>query len=200
MMKTALLVIDVQNDFCPGGALAVADGDAVVAAANRLMPRFDVVVATRDWHPPDHCSFASRHPGAALHDTVQVDGVEQTLWPDHCVQGSDGADLHPELDRSRMHLILHKGTRRDLDSYSAFFENDRRTTTGLAGFLCALEVKPLTLCGLATDYCVLYSALDAARLGFEVRVAGDACRGVDVPDGNVANALARMQAAGITIV
>ena len=154
-MRTALLVIDVQNDFCPGGALAVADGDAVVAAANALMPRFDVVVATRDWHPPGHCSFASRHPDHALYDTVEVGGVAQTLWPDHCVQGSEGAALHPELDQRGVHLILHKGARRDLDSYSAFFENDRRTTTGLAGYLRELEVRQATLCGLATDYCVL---------------------------------------------
>ena len=198
-MRTALLVIDVQNDFCPGGALAVADGDAVVAAANALMPRFDVVVATRDWHPPGHCSFASRHPDHALYDTVEVGGVAQTLWPDHCVQGSDGARLHPELDQRGVHLILHKGARRDLDSYSAFFENDRRTTTGLAGYLRELEVRPVTLCGLATDYCVRYSAVDAARLGFEVRVIGDACRGVDLPDGNIARALEQMRAAGIAI-
>ena len=198
-MRTALLVIDVQNDFCPGGALAVSDGDAVVAAANALMPRFDVVVATRDWHPPDHCSFASRHPGAALYDTVQMGDVAQTLWPDHCVQGSAGAALHPELDQRGIHLILHKGARRDLDSYSAFFENDRRTSTGLAGYLRELEVRQVTLCGLATDYCVRYSALDAARLGFETRVIGDACRGVDVPDGNIARALEQMRAAGISI-
>ena len=198
-MSTALLVIDVQNDFCPGGALAVTDGDAVVAAANALMPRFDVVVATRDWHPPDHCSFASRHPHAALYDTVEVGGVAQTLWPDHCVQGSEGAALHPELDQSGVDLILHKGASRDLDSYSAFFENDRRTTTGLAGYLRELEVRRVTLCGLATDYCVRYSALDAAGLGFEVTVAGDACRGVDVPDGNVAVALEQMRAAGIAV-
>ena len=198
-MRTALLVIDVQNDFCPGGALAVTDGDAVVAAANALMPRFDVVVATRDWHPPDHCSFASRHPGAALYDTVEVGGVAQTLWPDHCVQGSEGAALHPELDQCGVGLILHKGASRDLDSYSAFFENDHRTTTGLAGYLRELDVRRVTLCGLATDYCVRYSALDAARLGFEVTVASDACRGVDLPDGNVARALEQMRAAGIGI-
>lgn len=198
-MRTALLVIDVQNDFCPGGALAVPDGDAVVAAANALMARFDVVVATRDWHPPGHCSFASRHAGAALYDTVEVGDVEQTLWPDHCVQGSDGAALHPELDQRGINLILHKGTSRDLDSYSAFFENDRRTTTGLAGYLRELEVREVTLCGLATDYCVRYSALDAARLGFAVTVAANACRGVDVPDGNVGRALEQMRVAGIAL-
>ena len=198
-MRTALLVIDVQNDFCPGGALAVPDGDAVVAAANALMARFDVVVATRDWHPPGHCSFASRHAGAALYDTVEVGDVEQTLWPDHCVQGSDGAALHPGLDQRGVGLILHKGARRDLDSYSAFFENDRRTTTGLAGYLRELAVRQVALCGLATDYCVRYSALDAARLGFEVQVIGDACRGVDVPDGNIARALEQMRSAGISI-
>ena len=148
--------------------------------------------------PPSACC-ASRHPGAALYDTVEVGGVAQTLWPDHCVQGSDGAALHPELDQRGIDLILHKGARRDLDSYSAFFENDRHTTTGLGGYLREREVSQVTLCGLATDYCVLYSALDAARLGFEVTVAGDACRGVDVPDGNVAAALEQMRAAGIAV-
>jgi nicotinamidase/pyrazinamidase len=198
-VSDALLLVDVQNDFCPGGALAVADGDAVVAAANALMPRFDVVVATRDWHPPDHCSFASRHPDHALYDTVEVGGVAQTLWPDHCVQGSEGAALHPELDQRGVHLILHKGARRDLDSYSAFFENDRRTATGLAGFLTELGVRQVALCGLATDYCVCYSALDAARLGFAVEVLTGACRGVDLPAGNVERAVAEMRAAGIRI-
>ena len=198
-MSSALLVIDVQNDFCPGGALAVADGDAVVAAANRLMAAYDLVVATQDWHPPEHCSFASQHPGAALYEVVTVAGIEQTLWPDHCVQGTPGAALHPELDTRRVSLILRKGVRRALDSYSAFFENDRRTATGLAGYLRALGVRRVALCGLATDYCVRYSALDAARLGFEVEVVTGACRGVDAPPGNVARARAEMGAAGILL-
>ena len=198
-MSTALLVIDVQNDFCPGGALAVADGDAVVEAANRLMPAYDLVVATQDWHPADHCSFASQHPGAALYDTVRSAGIEQTLWPDHCVQGTAGAALHPELDTRRVNLILRKGVNSALDSYSAFFENDRRTATGLSGYLRGLGVRQVALCGLATDYCVRCSALDAARLGFSVEVLTGACRGVDLPAGNVARAVAEMGAAGIRI-
>lgn len=198
-MSSALLVIDVQNDFCPGGALAVPAGDAVVAAANRLMPDYDLVVATQDWHPPEHCSFASRHPGAAFHDVVPVAGIEQRLWPDHCVQGTPGAALHPELDTRRVNLILRKGMRPALDSYSAFFENDRRTATGLAGYLRALGVRRVALCGLATDYCVRYSALDAARLGFEVEVLTGACRGVDAPSGSVVQARAEMAAAGIRL-
>ena len=197
-MGSALLVIDVQHDFCPGGALPVTDGDAVVAAANRLMPEYDLVVATQDWHPADHCSFASQHP-AALYDSVCIGGVEQTLWPDHCVQGSAGAALHPGLDTGRVNLILRKGMRPVLDSYSAFFENDRRTATGLAGFLTELGVRQVALCGLATDYCVCYSALDAARLGFAVEVLTGACRGVDLPAGNVQRAVAEMRAAGIRI-
>ena len=198
-MRSALLVIDVQNDFCPGGALAVADGDAVVESANRLMPEYDLVVATQDWHPPDHCSFASQHAGAALYDSVPIDGIEQTLWPDHCVQGSAGAALHPGLDTGRVNLILRKGVRPVLDSYSAFFENDRRTATGLAGYLEGLGVRRVALCGLATDYCVCYSALDAARLGFAVEVIAGACRGVDLPPGNVERAVAEMRAAGVRI-
>ena len=198
-MSSALLVIDVQHDFCPGGALAVTDGDAVVEAANRLMPEYDLVVATQDWHPADHCSFASQHPGAALYDSVCIGGVEQTLWPDHCVQGSAGAALQPGLDTRRVNLILRKGMRPVLDSYSAFFENDRRTATGLAGFLTELGVRQVALCGLATDYCVCYSALDAARLGFAVEVLTGACRGVDLPAGNVQRAVAEMRAAGIRI-
>ena len=198
-MRSALLVIDVQNDFCPGGALAVANGDAVVEAANRLMPEYDLVVATQDWHPADHCSFASRHPGAAIYDNVLIDGIEQTLWPDHCVQGSAGAALHPGLDTGRVNLILRKGMRPMLDSYSAFVENDRRTATGLAGYLEALGVRQVALCGLATDYCVCYSALDAARRGFAVEMLTGASRGVDLPPGNVERAVAEMRAAGVRI-
>ena len=198
-MSRALLVIDLQNDFCPGGALAVADGDAVVAEVNRLMPAYDVVIATQDWHPPDHCSFASQHPGARLYDTVEVGGIAQTLWPDHCVQGTAGAALHPRLDTGGVNLILHKGTCSGLDSYSAFFENDRCTATGLSGYLAALDVHRVALCGLATDYCVYYSALDAVLLGFEVEVVTAACRGVDLPPDNVAHALEQMRAAGVQI-
>jgi nicotinamidase/pyrazinamidase len=198
-MKSALLVIDVQNDFCPGGALPVADGDAVVPEANRLMADHDVVVATRDWHPPDHCSFASQHPDAELYATVEIDGIQQTLWPDHCVRGTAGAAFHPRLEVERLNLILHKGMRCGLDSYSAFFENDRHTSTGLAGYLTGLGVQRVALCGLATDYCVYYSALDAVELGFQVEVVAAACRGVDLPPGSVESALARMGAVGVRL-
>jgi nicotinamidase/pyrazinamidase len=196
----ALLVIDVQNDFCPGGSLAVEKGDEVVPVINGLLPRFPLVVATQDWHPPDHVSFASSHPGHKPLDVVQAAGVEQVLWPDHCVRGTRGADLHPRLDAGRIGLVLRKGTRTALDSYSAFFENDRRTDTGLRHYLKGMRVRELVVCGLATDYCVLASALDARRLGFRVSVVSDACRGVDLPSGSVARALQELEKAGVRIV
>ncbi len=195
----ALLVIDIQNDFCPGGALAVADGDAVVPGVNALMDDFATVVLTQDWHPADHSSFASRHPGAEALQTVQMPYGTQVLWPDHCVQGSDGAAFHPGLRTGPAQLILRKGFRRDLDSYSAFFENDRRTPTGLAGYLRDRGITGLTLTGLATDFCVAWSALDAAGLGFSTSVRTDLCRAIDL-DGSLAAALDRMRAAGVTIL
>ncbi|WP_418953572.1 bifunctional nicotinamidase/pyrazinamidase [Zeimonas sediminis] len=194
----ALLVVDVQNDFCPGGALAVAGGDEVVAPANALMARFAHVVLTQDWHPPDHRSFASAHPGHRPFETVAMPYGEQTLWPDHCVQGSPGAAFHAELDTRRASLIVRKGARPAIDSYSTFFENDRRTPTGLGGALREMGVSRVFLCGLATDYCVQYSALDARRLGFEAVVLLDACRAIDL-DGSLAAALDAMRQAGVVL-
>ena len=195
--ETALLVIDVQNDFCPGGSLAVSDGDAVVPLINRLMRRFSRVIATQDWHPPDHVSFASSHPGRQILDTVVVDGISQVLWPDHCVQATRGAELHPSLDIRAVGLLLRKGMRSGLDSYSAFFENDKKTATGLSHYLKGLDVRRVAVCGLATDYCVKASALDARRLGLEVLLVEDACRGVDYPEGSIKAALDRMVKAGV---
>lgn len=193
-----LLVVDVQNDFCAGGALAVPDGDEVVAKINRLATAFAHVLLTQDWHPPGHSSFASQHPGHRPFDTIQLPYGAQTLWPDHCLQGSHGAELHPELAIPRAELILRKGYRVEIDSYSAFYENDRRTPTGLAGYLRERGLRRLFLAGLATDYCVHYSALDGRREGFEVVLLLDACRGLDT-NGSLAKALRAMHAAGVEI-
>jgi nicotinamidase/pyrazinamidase len=194
----ALIVIDVQVDFCPGGALAVAEGDAVVPFVNALMDNFATVVLTQDWHPADHASFASSHPGAAPFQTVAMPYGAQTLWPDHCVQGTPGAAFHPGLRTDPAALILRKGMNRGIDSYSAFFENDRTTPTGLAGWLRDRGVTTLTFAGLATDYCVAWSALDAARLGFQVSVALGACRAIDL-NGSLDQARAAMAAAGVRL-
>jgi nicotinamidase/pyrazinamidase len=193
-----LLVVDVQNDFCAGGALAVPGGDEVVVKINRLATAFAHVLLTQDWHPPGHSSFASQHPGHRPFDTIQLPYGAQTLWPDHCVQGSHGAELHPELAIAHAELILRKGYRAEVDSYSAFYENDRRTPTGLAGYLRERGLRRLFLAGLATDYCVHYSALDGRREGFEVVLLLDACRGLDT-NGSLARALSAMRAAGVEI-
>jgi nicotinamidase/pyrazinamidase len=195
----ALLIIDVQNDFCPGGSLAVDEGDAVVSVINGIMPNFPRVVATQDWHPADHVSFASQHPGRRPLDVVDAGGIEQVLWPDHCVQGTRGADLHPRLAVGAVELIVRKGLRRGMDSYSAFFENDRRTDTGLRHYLKGLGVREVFLCGLALDYCVCASALDARRLGFAVTVLRAACRGVDAPAGSMDRAVSAMRKAGVLV-
>jgi nicotinamidase/pyrazinamidase len=192
----ALVVIDVQNDFCPGGALAVAGGDAVVAPINRVLRRFGVRVFTQDWHSPDHRSFASNHPGAAPFATAAMPYGPQVLWPDHCVQGTPGAAFHPALDLEPADMILRKGFRPHVDSYSAFFENDRTTPTGLAGYLRERGVRSVWLAGLATDFCVHFSALDAARLGFAVTLIEDACREIDL-DGSHGAALAAMRGSGV---
>ncbi|MEO0818838.1 MAG: bifunctional nicotinamidase/pyrazinamidase [Pseudomonadota bacterium] len=197
-MATALLVIDVQVDFCPGGALAVPEGDAVVPRVNALMAEHAIVVLTQDWHPADHASFASQHPGAAPFETVEMAYGTQVLWPDHCVQGSAGAAFHPGLETDRAHLVVRKGYRRAVDSYSAFFENDRETPTGLAGALSALGVSEVVLAGLATDFCVQSSALDAARLGLGVTVREAACRAIDL-DGSLAAARDAMRQAGVRL-
>jgi nicotinamidase/pyrazinamidase len=193
-----LVVVDVQNDFCPGGALPVPDGDAVVPAVARLTSRFDHVILTQDWHPPGHGSFASSHPGWRPFETIEAPYGEQILWPDHCVQGTPGAAFHPGLDTSRAELILRKGFRGAIDSYSAFFENDRRTRTGLSGFLRERGFRRLFLAGLATDFCVKWSALDARREGFPVVVLEDACRGIDL-EGSVARARQEMREAGVVL-
>jgi len=175
-----LLVVDVQIDFCPGGALAVPDGDAVVPEINKLIAAHDHVVLTQDWHPSGHSSFASQHTGLAPFDTFEAAYGPQVLWPDHCVQGTPGAAFHPRLDWTRAELMIRKGFRRDIDSYSAFFENDRRTPTGLGGYLRERGFTGVVLAGLATDFCVHFSAMDALKLGFEVRVFERACRAIDL--------------------
>lgn len=198
-MAEALLLVDIQNDFCPGGSLAVPDGDAVVPVANRLARQFDYVLLTQDWHPPGHGSFASQHPGRAPFETAAMPYGEQTLWPDHCVQGTDGAAFHPDLDRTRAELVIRKGFRRHIDSYSAFFENDRATPTGLAGYLRERGLDTLIIAGLAYDFCVLYSALDARRLGFAVTVVEAGCRAIDL-DGSKDAATRAMRDAGVRLV
>ncbi len=196
-MSRALIVIDVQNDFCPGGALEVPDGDAVVAPINAMMADFDAVILTQDWHSAGHSSFASVHPGNVPYDLIDMPYGAQVLWPDHCVQGSEGAAFHPGLTTTG-DIILRKGFRPEIDSYSAFFENDQKTPTGLEGYLRARGLKSVTLVGLATDFCVHFSAVDAARLGFDVSVDLRACRGIDL-DGSMEAALNAMSAAGVDI-
>ena len=194
----ALIVIDVQNDFCPGGALAVAEGDKIINKVNALMHDFATVVLTQDWHPADHSSFASNHPGKAPFETLTMSYGPQTLWPDHCIQGTAGAEFHPDLRTDPAHLIIRKGFRSAIDSYSAFFENDRSTTTGLNGYLSARGVTAVTFVGLATDYCVAYSALDAVRLGLQATVLLGACRGIDL-GGSLAAMTEQMRAAGVAL-
>jgi nicotinamidase/pyrazinamidase len=195
----ALIVIDVQNDFCPGGALAVAGGDEIVKGINALMAGFPVRVLTQDWHPAGHSSFASSHRGKAPFEVIQMPYGPQVLWPDHCIQGSPGAAFHANLSTDPADLIVRKGFRPGIDSYSAFFENDRKTPTGLDGYLRSRGVTALTLVGLATDFCVNFSAVDAARLGFEVTVDQALCRAIDL-DGSLAAARRDMAAAGVTLV
>jgi len=192
----ALVAIDVQNDFCPAGALAVPRGDEVVPVINRLVRRFPHVVLTQDWHPRGHVSFASSHPGHEPFERIRVSYGEQVLWPDHCVPGTLGAELHPGLDTQAADLVLRKGSNPAIDSYSAFYENDHRTSTGLAGYLRERGCQGLYLAGLATDFCVQYSALDARREGFEVFVVEDGVRGIDL-EGSVAAAWAQMAGAGV---
>jgi len=199
MSGKALIVIDVQNDFCPGGALAVSGGDEIVPLVNRLIAEFEHVVLTQDWHPARHSSFASSHHGKGPFDTVEMPYGPQTLWPDHCVQGTPGADFHPGLEWTRAELVIRKGFRPAIDSYSAFFENDHATPTGLAGYLKERGISELTLVGIATDFCVAYSALDAVRSGFTVTVLLDACRAIDL-GGSLAAMKEKMAAAGVKLV
>ena len=197
-MARALIVIDMQTDFCPGGALAVAGGDDIVGPINALMRGFDAVVLTQDWHPADHASFADNHPGADPFSLTQMPYGPQVLWPRHCVIGSAGAAFHPGLDLSRADLVIRKGFRPAIDSYSAFFENDHRTPTGLAGYLRDRGLSDLTFAGLAHDFCVAWSAMDAARLGFGATVIESATRAIDL-DGSRDRARAQMRAAGVSL-
>ena len=191
-----LLVIDVQNDFCAGGALAVPNGDAVVPVINRLAERFKHIALTQDWHPSGHSSFATSHPGRGAFEVIRMPYGEQTLWPDHCIQGTPGAEFHPQLGTQRAELIIRKGFRPEIDSYSAFFENDRSTPTGLAGYLRERGFRRVFLTGLATDFCVYYSAADARRLGFDIVLIEAACRGIDL-NGSLDAAWAGMADAGV---
>ena len=197
--KEALIVIDVQNDFCPGGALEVAQGDQIVAPINALMEEFAAVVLTQDWHPADHLSFASQHPDHAPMSLIDMPYGPQVLWPDHCIIGSNGSAFHPGLALNRADMIIRKGFRRSIDSYSAFFENDHETATGLAGYLRERGIERLTMVGLATDFCVNFSAVDAAKLGFDVSVDTALCRAIDF-DGSLAKATDGMKAAGVSLI
>ncbi len=198
-MTKALIVIDVQNDFCPNGALAVAGGDDIIGGINSLMAGFETVALTQDWHPADHASFADNHAGAAPFSQINMPYGPQVLWPRHCVQGSAGAAFHAALNTDHAHMIIRKGFRAQIDSYSAFFENDRATPTGLHGYLQSRGVKEVVLVGLALDYCVAYSALDAAGLGYGVTVRMDLCRAIDL-NGSLADMSAKMRSAGVALV
>ena len=198
--RDILIVVDVQNDFCPGGALAVKEGNRIVPVINGIMDRFQTIAATQDWHTTHHASFASSHPGKKPYEQIDLDGARQTLWPDHCVAGTAGAAFHPSLRDDRFNLIVRKGTNPSVDSYSAFLENDRKIKTGLDGYLKAVGAERLFLCGLATDYCVFFSAMDAADFGFTAFVILDACRGIDVPDNNIDRSIAEMKKKGIRII
>ncbi|WP_027611981.1 bifunctional nicotinamidase/pyrazinamidase [Pseudomonas sp. URIL14HWK12:I6] len=197
--RTALLVIDVQNDFIPGGQLAVPEGDQIVPLINRLGGLFKQVVIAQDWHPSGHASFASSHPGHQPYEVIQLPYGEQVLWPEHCVQGTAGAEFHPELNLPQAQLIIRKGCNPDIDSYSAFLEADRRTTTGLAGYLKERGIDTVYMVGLALDFCVMFSALDARAAGFNAFVVLDACRAID-RDGSLAAAMERMQTAGVGLI
>jgi nicotinamidase/pyrazinamidase len=197
--RRALIIVDMQYDFMPGGALPTSGGDEIVGLINRLQPAYDLVVATQDWHPQGHGSFASRHPGAHPGDVVQLAGLEQVLWPDHAVQGSHGADLVAGLDRSRIARVFRKGTEPDVDSYSGFYDNGRRGDTGLADYLREQGVAEVAVVGLALDYCVKYTALDAARSGFRTSVIVDASRAVNLAPGDGEDAVGTMRAAGVRV-
>ncbi len=197
--QDVLLVIDVQNDFCTGGALAVPGGEQVVPAINRIAPKFSNVVLTQDWHPRDHASFAANHAQKQPFETVELHYGTQVLWPVHCVQGTVGAEFHRDLDVTGHHLVVRKGFRRGIDSYSALFENDRRTPTGLLGYLRERELKKVFVAGLALDFCVRFSAEDARKAGLEVVVIEDACRGIDL-DGSVAASHHSFKALGISVI
>jgi nicotinamidase/pyrazinamidase len=196
----ALVLIDIQNDFLPGGALPVPAGDRVIPVANALMGKFDLIVATQDWHPAGHGSFAASHPGRKVGEVIELDGLTQILWPVHCVRGTPGAAFAAALDDKRVEAIFRKGTSPRIDSYSGFFDNAHRKDTGLGAYLKGRGVTDVYLAGLATDYCVKFSALDARRLGFNVRLIEDGCRGVELAAGDVKHAIAEMRQAGVDVV
>jgi len=198
MQDKTLVIIDVQRDFCPGGALAVENGDAVVPIINRLQPKFPLRVLTQDWHPSDHASFAANHEGAEPFSMTEMPYGAQVLWPSHCIQGTQGAEFHPDLETNGAAVTIRKGFRPEIDSYSAFFENDHKTPTGLTGYLKDQGVTSLAMVGLATDFCVRFSAVDAAKLGFEVTLIEDACRAIDM-DGSLAEAMKDMANHGVTL-
>lgn len=198
MPASALIVIDLQNDFCPGGTLAVDGGNDIVPLVNQLIVEHEHVVLTQDWHPKGHSSFASMHAGKKPFETIDMPYGPQTLWPDHCMQGTRGAEFHKALKWSKAELVVRKGFRKAIDSYSAFFENDRKTPTGLAGYLKERRIRKLTIVGLATDFCVAYSALDAAKKGFDVTVRLDACRGIDIA-GSLDRMIGQMREAGVQL-
>lgn len=199
-MKKALILIDLQNDFCPGGALAVPQGDAVIPVANRIQDSFDLIIATQDWHPSDHISFAANHAHAKVGDIIEINTVSQILWPVHCVQNTYGAQFHPQLNLDRIQTYIQKGTDKTIDSYSAFFDNAHLRSTGLAEYLSGLGIKEVYVLGLATDYCVKYSCLDAIELGFKVFLIEEGCRGVELKPGDSANAIKEMRNAGVVII
>lgn len=196
----ALILVDIQNDFCPKGALAVPDGDAVVPVANKLIEQFEMAVATQDWHPPNHKSFASQNDGISIGACFKLNGIDQIAWPDHCIAGSRGAEFRSDLNTEKIGKVIRKGQSPEIDSYSGFFDNDHRTATGLGDYLKSKNVKQVYVLGLATDYCVKFTALDAIKLGFETSLIVDGCRGVDLNPKDVEKAIETMQDAGVTIV
>lgn len=193
-----LLIIDVQNDFCPGGALEVPRGDTIIPVINSLIPSFDAVIQTQDWHPEGHHSFASSHDGKDPFDTIEMDYGDQVLWPDHCVQGSSGAEFHPDLNTTKTEVIIRKGFRKEIDSYSTFYENDQKTPTGLTGYLKEREISELYVAGLATDFCVKWSVIDGLKENFKVHIIENAVKGIDI-DGSVEQAWKEMKDAGAEI-
>ncbi|MCX7956403.1 MAG: bifunctional nicotinamidase/pyrazinamidase [Endomicrobia bacterium] len=199
MKNTALVIIDLQNDFCPGGALPVPEGDKIICNINKIIKNFYKVIATQDWHPKNHISFASTH-SKNIGDIVEINGMRQILWPDHCVAATEGAQLHKELDHTEIDLIIRKGTNPSVDSYSAFLENDKITETGLNYYLDGLKIKDVYICGLALDYCVYYSAVDAKKFGFDTYVILNATKGVDIPKGNIERALSHMRSLNIKLI
>ncbi len=196
----ALILVDLQNDFCPGGALAVPEGDQTIAVANTLMPKFERVIATQDWHPADHSSFASNNPGTEIGQVIEQDGIQQIMWPDHCIQGTAGAEFHADLNRFGITAVVRKGTDRAIDSYSGFFDNGRQKATELNDVLKANDAGEVYVCGLATDYCVKFTALDAADLGYKTYLVRDGCRPVNLSPDDEQNAIDEMKDAGVTVV